>query len=269
MDVLGWLRSIFDFRGRAKDQMASPVEGLPTDFEMQAALHTLQQMVRPAVFGEIGGEKPQKHNRASSWWGGNFLGRQDEVVPVCQRSGRLMHPLVQIRVDELPEALPTLSNLALLNIWVDLEDVPLDDMENGKGFVVRTYSAISDLVPIGPGYRESQKFPIFPLLWRSTALEQPSWDDIAFKIPSSVARSNDSKWFFESQYVIETDKYRGACPVKLGGWPTWIQGENWPDKAELCLQIDSTDKGRFYVGDSGSFYLFRVPGGWAIRSDFY
>lgn len=269
MDVLAWLKSIFDFRGRQNGQKAPSVEGLPTDLEMQSALYTLQQMVKPAVFGEIGGEKPQMDNRAASWWGGNFLGREDEVIPVCERSGRLMHPLVQIRVDELPEIPPTLSKLALLNVWVDLEDVPLDDVESGKGFAVRTYATISDLVPIGPGYRENSDIPTFPILWRSSALEQPSWDDIAFKIPSNVARSNDSKWFFESQYAIETGKYRGRCPVKLGGWPTWIQGENWPHSGELCLQIDSTDRGRFYVGDSGSLYLFQVPDGWAIRSDFY
>ncbi|ACM25288.1 DUF1963 domain-containing protein [Agrobacterium rhizogenes] len=269
MGVLGWLRSVVGIRGRRDETYVPSVEGSPTDLEMQSALHTLQQMVRLAVFGEIGGEKPQKDNRAASWWGGNFLGKEGEVVPVCEKSGRLMHPLVQIRVDELPEIPPALSKLALLTIWMDLEDIPLDDAENGKGFAVRTYPSTAGLVPIGPGYRESADLPTFPVLWRATALEQPSWDDIAFKIPDGVARSNQSEWFFESQYATETNKYQRTCPVKLGGWPTWIQGENWPEDAEFYLQIDSTDKGRFYVGDSGSIYLFQTPSGWVIRSDFY
>ncbi|GLR60659.1 DUF1963 domain-containing protein [Rhizobium indigoferae] len=269
MDVLGWLRSIAGVLERRDEAKTPKVDGAPTDPEIQSGLHTLQQMLRPAVFGEIGGEKPQKDNRAASWWGGNFLGAEDEVVPVCERSGRPMHPLIQIRMDELPVIPPALSTLALLNIWMDLEDIPLNDAENGKGFTIRTYPTIADLVPIGPGYRESVSLPTFPIIWRASALEQPSWDDLAFKIPTSVARPSSAEWFFESQYVTETSKHRGTCPVKLGGWPTWIQGENWPESAEFCLQIDSTDKGRFYVGDAGSIYLFRTPESWAIRSDFY
>ncbi|MGG6893738.1 DUF1963 domain-containing protein [Rhizobium sp. BR 315] len=269
MDVLRWLRSLIGVREPHDGSDVSQVKGSPTDEEMQLALRTLQQMVRPAVFGEIGGEKPQRNNRAASWWGGNFLGAEGEMVPVCEQSGRPMHPLVQIRVDELPETPPVFSGLALLNLWIDLENIPLNAAENGKGFAVRTYETISDLVAVGPGYRESADAPTFPVVWRTSGLEQPSWDDIAFEIPTNVARSSNSEWFFESQYAVQTNKYRAACPVKLGGWPTWIQGENWPEDAEFCLQVDSTDKGHFHVGDSGSIYVFRTPRGWAIRSDFY
>ncbi|MGR9190525.1 DUF1963 domain-containing protein [Rhizobium leguminosarum] len=269
MDVLGWVRSMVGIRNRGSQPNVPQVNDSPTDSEMQSALDRLQEMVRPAVLGKIGGEMPQKDNRAASWWGGNFLGAEGETVPICEKSGRPMHPLVQIRVDELPETPDALSKLALLNIWIDLEDIPLNDAENGKGFAVRTYPAIADLVPVGPGYRESVDLPTFPVLWCASVLEQPSWEDFAFEIPTSVARSSNSEWFFKSQYATETIKYRGTSPVKLGGWPTWIQGENWPADGEFCFQIDSTSKGRFYVGDSGSIYLFRTPTGWAIRSDFY
>lgn len=226
-------------------------------------------MAKPAVFGEIGGERPPKDKRATSWWGGNFLGAEGELVPVSEHSGRPMHPLVQIRVDELPETPPALSKLALLNIWIDLEDISPTDAENGNGYAVRAYPSIADLVPIGPGYRESARLPTFPVRWCANVLEQPSWDDIAFELPSSVARSGSADWFFESQYAREADKYRRRSPVKLGGWPKWFQGENWPVDGEFCLQIDSTDKGRLHVGDSGSIYVFRTPGGWAVRSDCY
>jgi hypothetical protein len=269
MDLLRWFKSLAGVRERQAEPNLPLAVDSPSDLEMQAALYRLQQMARPAVFGEIGGEKPEKDNRATSWWGGNFLGVKGEGVPVCEQSGRLMHPLVQIRLDELPERLSIFAELALLNIWIDPKHVPLDDVENGKGFVVRAYSTIADLVPVGPGYRESIDLPTFPVLWRASALEQPGWEDIAFELPANVARSSNTDWFFESQYARETSKYSRTCPVKLGGWPNWIQGENWPDNAEFCLQLDSTDKGCFYVGDSGSIYLFRTPGGWALRSDFY
>ncbi|OWV77573.1 hypothetical protein ATY77_29785 [Rhizobium sp. R634] len=269
MNLLDSLKSMLGVRKRRDEPDRADNDGAPSEAEMQSALLTLQQMLRPAVFGEIGGERPEKDNRAMSWWGGNFLGAEGETVPVCQTSGRPLHPLLQIRLDELPEALPAFSGIALVTIWIDLGDIPLHDAENGRGFAIRTYRAIAGLVPIGPGYRESSALPTFPVLWRASALEQPSWDDIAFELPDRVARSNRDEWFFESRYAKEIGKHRQTCPVKLGGWPTWIQGENRPADSAFCLQIDSTDKGRLYVGDAGSVYLFRTPTGWSLRSDFY
>ncbi|MBB3137769.1 uncharacterized protein YwqG [Rhizobium pisi] len=269
MNLLELLKSMIGIRKRQDEPNGAPKDGASSQAAMESALLMLQQMLRPAVFGEIGGERPEKDNRARSWWGGNFLGAEGEAVPVCEASGRPMHPLLQIRLDELAEALPAFSGIAFITIWMDLEDVPLDDAENGKGFAVRTYPAIAGLVPIGPGYRESDALPTFPVLWRASAPEQPSWDDIAFELPDRVAQSNDSDWFFKSRYATEANQHRRTCPVKLGGWPTWIQGDNWPEDGEFCLQIDSNDKGRLYVGDAGSIYLFRTPGGWVIRSDFY
>lgn len=269
MNFLGLLKSMIGIRRRQDEPDGAPKDGPPGEAEMQSARLMLQRMLRPAIFGEIGGERPEKDNRARSWWGGNFLGAAGETAPICETSGRPMHPLLQIRVDELPQALPAFSGIALINIWMDLEDIPLRDAENGRGFTVRTYPEIAGLAPIGPGYRESDALPTFPVLWRASALEQPSWDDIAFELPKRVAQSDDGNWFFQSRYATEANQHRRTCPVKLGGWPTWIQGENWPKDGEFCLQIDSTDKGCFYVGDAGSIYLFRTPAGWAIRSDFY
>jgi hypothetical protein len=93
----------------------------PTSREMQSALKRLEELAAPALLGEIGWSKPEKGNRAKSWWGGNFLGEKDEVVPVCEQSGRIMHPVLQIRVDELPEVPPFFEGLALINIWMDLK----------------------------------------------------------------------------------------------------------------------------------------------------
>ncbi|MCF1485642.1 DUF1963 domain-containing protein [Agrobacterium vitis] len=269
MKLPAWLTSIIGTPANQDQARDDSTDNSPTDHEMQQALDILHQMVKPAVFGKIGGEKPQKNNRATSWWGGNFLGAEGELVPVCQTSGRPLHPLIQIRVDELPNVPPTLSDIALLTMWIDLYDIPFHDAENGNGFSIRTYREVDDLVPIGPGYRESDAMPTFPVLWGGYSLDQPSWNDIAFKVPSSVARSDDTDWFFESQYITETNKYDSSFPVKVGGWPSWIQGENWPRGGDFCFQINSISKGRFNVGDSGSLYLFRTPTGWGIRADFY
>ncbi len=86
---------------------------------MAAAVRRLHEMAKPASLGQIGGRKPNKENRAASWWGGNFLGAKDEDVPVCNQTGRPMHPVLQIRVDELSEIPQAFQGLALVNIWMN------------------------------------------------------------------------------------------------------------------------------------------------------
>ncbi|NVK34082.1 MAG: DUF1963 domain-containing protein [Rhodobacteraceae bacterium] len=242
----------------------------PTEQEMQTAVKRLDELATTAIFGEIGGSKPQKENRAASWWGGNFLGAQHEEVPVCNQSGQAMHPVLQIRVDELPEIPPAFEGLALINIWMDLQSSTFWGAENGNGFLVRAYTNIENLVPLGVGYRESSDLPIFPIFWRETIPEQPSWEDMADEVPTNVARAVADDWFFKSKYL--SDRYyelRSKYPVKVGGWPTWIQGADWPKDAQFFFQVDSTDKGKMFLGDAGSFYIFKTFDSWVIRGDCY
>ena len=246
--------------------MADP----PTPQEMQTALSRLDELATSAILGEIGGGRPDKDNRATSWWGGNFLGAEDEDVPICNRSGRSMHPVLQIRVDELPEIPPSFEGLALLNIWMDLQSNTFGGAQNGDGFLLRTYENLKGLVPLGVGFRESTELPSFPVFWREIIFEQPGWEDMSLELPTNVARAPANDWFFQSKYL--SDRYyelRSKYPVKVGGWPTWIQGSDWPKDAQFVLQVDSTDKGKLYLGDAGSFYIFQTSKGWETRGDCY
>jgi hypothetical protein len=269
MKFLDWIKSLF-FQPAPQAQMRASTSEEPTSREMQSALKRLEELAAPALLGEIGWSKPEKGNRAKSWWGGNFLGEKDEVVPVCEQSGRIMHPVLQIRVDELPEVPPFFEGLALINIWMDLKSSTFWGAENGNGFLIRTYADLENLVPIGFGYRESSELPTIPILWRETVSEQPSWDDMADEVPVNVARAVANDWFFKSKY--SSDLYyelRSKHPVKIGGWPTWIQGSNWPKNAQFVFQVDSTDKGKMGLEDAGSFYIFKTSESWEIRGDCY
>jgi len=257
--IIRWIKSVF-----------GPSERIPpTPSEMQAAIEKRDEYLKLCVFGEIGGKEPEKDKRATSWWGGNFLAAAGEDIPTCQQSGRVMHPVLQVRVDELPEVPPAFQGISLINLWMDLQSEELWESNSGNGFIVRTYASFDGLIPVGFGYRESSELPTFPILWRETAMEQPSWEDFADGVPTSVAQSRDEEWFDESDYSVKVEALRKDCPVKLGGWPTWIQGSYWPKDAEYLLQIDSTDKGKWMFGDMGSIYLFRTPDGWEIRGDCY
>lgn len=269
MQFPDWIKSLF-----SKPVPQPNVTGTrtvdPTPQEMRDAVNRLDELATTAILGEIGGSKPQKENRAASWWGGNFLGMPNEDVPVCNKSGQAMHPVLQIRVDELPVIPPAFEGLALINVWMDLQSSTFWGAENGNGFLVRTYSDVGNLVPLGVGYRESSQLPIFPILWRETISEQPSWEDMVDEVPTNVARASADDWFFKSKY--SSDRYyelRGKYPIKVGGWPTWIQGADWPKDALFFFQVDSTDKGKMFLGDAGSFYIFKTLDSWVIKGDCY
>lgn len=269
MPFAEWMKSLFS-RPQIQTKPAIPKAETPTPQEMQTALSRLDELAASAILGEIGGARPDKDNRATSWWGGNFLGAEDEDVPICNRSGRRMHPVLQIRVDELPEIPSGFEGLALLNIWMDLQSNTFWGAQNGDGFLIRTYKNLNDLVPLGVGFRESIELPSFPIYWRETILEQPGWEDMSVEVPTNVARAAKDDWFFKSKYL--SDRYyelRSKYPVKIGGWPAWIQGSDWPKDAQFFFQVDSTDKGKLHLGDAGSLYIFQTVNGWEIRGDCY
>ena len=262
--MLEWLRSIL---GGNVNKVSKA--DAPTEAEILTAIDCLDRMVKPAVFGELGGVSPEDDHQPASWWGGRFFGMEGEAAPISKGTGRPMRPLVQIRVDELPEVPACFSDMALFNIWIDLKAVFADHEANGTGFVVRTYATLNGLVPVDVGISDGKGFPTFPILWRGPQLDQPDRGDIVDHIPGNVARSDEEIWFFESRYALEAEALRETCPVKLGGWPAWIQNPVWPKDGEFCFQVDTTSKGKFSIGDGGSLYIFRTPRGWASRSDCY
>lgn len=269
MQIINLIKAIFS-RTASDPKVVRPRVIEPTSKEMNRAMLRLDELAKPAIFGEIGGGKPQQDNRAASWWGGNFLGAPGEDVPICNQSGKIMHPVLQIRVDELPEIPPAFEGFALINIWMDLQSSSFWGAENGNGFLVRAYTDFENLVPLGFGYRESSDLPTFPIFWRERILEQPVWQDMVDEVPTNVAQANADDWFSKSKYW--SDRYFELCsryPVKVGGWPTWIQGSDWPKDAQFLFQVDSTFKGKMSFVDSGSFYLFKTLDSWVIRGDCY
>lgn len=180
-----------------------------------------------------------------------------------------MHPILQIRTDELAGLDRPLEGAALVTLWLDLDSETFWGARDGEAFTMRTYDSLDGLVPIGPGYRESDALPTFPVIWEAAIPGQPAWEDMSYRVPRRVAWAREDDWFFGSKTALACYGIRETHPVQIGGWPQWIQGAHWPKGGLFLFQIDSTQKGRMGFGDSGSIYLFRSSEGFEIRGDCY
>ena len=239
----------------------------PTDEEWKLAKDNLDKAKRNASFAELGGFRPEKDNRVTSWWGGNFLGAKGEVIPVCRDSGRLMHPVLQIRMDELPHRPEVLNDVALLTLWFDLQSVGLIEASNGHGFEIRTYESLQDLVPLGLGYREHETFPTFPIKWHGLEGDLPDWE--AFDgAPTMVMRPSESDWFYDHPARNLRAKMQQSMPVKVGGHDQWWQSPKYVEDGKYALFMDSTMRGQFGFPGGGNGNFFRTPDGWELRVDF-
>lgn len=260
--MFGWFK-----RKKTPSRVPKFEDREPTPEEWQLAKDNLEKSRRDASFGELGGFRPDKDNRVTSWWGGNFLGTQDEEVPICLVSGRKMHPVLQIRVDELPYKPSGLDDIALLTLWFDLEADWLVECSSGNGFEIRTYETLDGLVPLGPGYREHKTFPTFPLRWHGMVGDVPDWE--AFDgAPHQVAISRYMDWFFDHPAREQRAKFQQTMPVKIGGHDQWWQSPQHVEGGEYVFFMDSTMRGQFGFPAGGNGNFFRTADGWELRVDF-
>lgn len=239
----------------------------PTEEEWQLAKDNLKKAAKNASLAELGGTKPEKENRHTSWWGGNFLGLNEEKVPVCAESGREMHPVLQIRMDEIPHCPEALEDVALLTLWFDLEGQRLSKSSNGHGFEIRTYDTLENLNPLGPGYREHESFPTFPIKWYGLEGDLPDWESFD-GAPEIVRLSDDFNWFDNHPTRDQRAKMQQTMPTKIGGHAQWWQSPKYVEDGKYVFFLDSTIRGQFGFPAGGNGNFFRTPDSWELRVDF-
>jgi Domain of unknown function (DUF1963) len=206
---------------------------------MTSADELRERLGKPASRGVVGGFRPPA-DPLTSWLGRvRVLGR-DEAWP--EHRGELMAGICQINVSELPHVPAPLRDVALVTLFLGLEagvPWPPSDAANGEGWELRAYPAIDDLAPAeGPTAPDVDAFPV---RWELIEADLPSWEDA-------------NRFLTDADIDEWIDRYTEAMggPVdglKVGGWPTLIQGEifwaPWqqhPADPEFVFQVDSDEK---------------------------
>jgi hypothetical protein len=225
---------------------------------IQQTFAAVDRLLRPASIAQVGGFRPPPAP-VTSWFGGQFFGLPEERWP--ESRGRPMAPVLQIRTDELPFCPQALAPAALLTLFVDPAELPVDTV-NGDGWCIRTYATLNDLTPL-PAISMPFRVKPFPVRWTLSTNEAPQRE--------LVADILDSVGFHQLEHDIElySQRYQRYPGTKVGGWPSYIQGA--PSiAAEFVFQVGTEPKAHWAWGDSGIGYFFRLPSGeWSMYWDCY
>ena len=226
----------------------------PSPPELREGIAAVEAAARPALYGRRGGVRPDPSH---DMWGGAGLVPPGAEVPPPP----LVH-LVTIRLDRLAFRPPALEGLGVLLLWIDPD---FGALAMGDGHLVLSAADVDGWEEARP--REGM-LPSRPVTWLPPRPELPSWEDAAGMVPDRVAWWSESGWFFDHPLKDAAYEAAGVAPLKLGGWPQWIQGKGWHDDPDaFVLQVDDIGEGGVGFGDAGSIYLFRDGGAWDMRGD--
>ena len=202
----------------------------------------------------------------TTWFGRVTLGTPGEEWPIAD--GRLMWPLLQIVVKELPHRPAALDDLALIRVFVNPAYTGQSDSGgayfcerkgvSGGPCLVRTSSKLERIEEIVQPNHESSIRPALGS-WERIEMDYPSYDDLPADLPDSLRG--------EYSDHLETGHIGTHDGTKVGGWPFTVQSEIYwapnnehPHKPEYVFQIDSDYKRGWAWGDSGLAYFGRGTG---------
>ena len=181
--------------------------------------------------------------------------------PVCPSCGRPMPLLAQLAIDTLPaDARPPGEGL-IQAFYCD--GAPDDDPDSpcdtdgwqpfSKASVVRLVPAATDGRPTGEGKHPARHV----VAWEVIERDLPHWEEaqaLGIDYGDDVAAAFD-----------DTDTQMTTGCDKLGGWPAWVQGVEYPDcprcgqQMHMVLQIDSEDHVPVMFGDMGTGHVTQCP----------
>ena len=239
----------------------------------------IQNVLRRKATGfETGGFRPTNEPN-ESWIGKSFLFREDEGVPVDE-NGKLMSPLCQLYLPDLPFVPDVLDGTAVLCVfitlfkldgscsqdYIEVKNLPGDWETMGKRWIIREYPSLDGLVVKNPIVPKTiiKPYPLKPILIEN---DFPVWDDEC-NYPESV--------FDELNRLSEEEDFEGMLPNdnghKVGGYPSYCQsGVDYGEGFEFVFQIASDNKVMLNIVDGGQFNFAKNKntGEWKIYYDFY
>jgi hypothetical protein len=204
--------------------------------------------------------EPAEFGARSGFGGSPYLAAGVEH-PACPRCGNPMALFVQLRLDELPEAIrPAGEGLIQLLYCITLQGADrMCEIELGAGApfaageVVRMVAAEGGSVsPVPPA------FPPQRITGWYTRPDVPSCQELEEELGVDVEDE------LMDRLLDLQGKFGGSLPRpgdKMGGWPAWVQAVEYPDcttcgrRMSYVIQIDSEDHIPYMFQDGGTGHV--------------
>lgn len=224
--------------------------------QARKVLDELRKKLRQSAIAEVGGFRPPEDPKTS--WFGKGVGFESEVLPIYK--GKEMFPLLQINVTELPFVPNELSEIKLLVVFFNQEDLPFDQ-PHGDGWLIREYKTLEGLVPL-PEIDLSIIVRPFPIKWKLVEDDAPGWET-AWNLVDLHPVNNDNE--ADKAFHYEFNRY--VC-TKVGGFPDEVQHE--AKLENFVFQIGTEDKACWTWVDNGTAYFYKdSQGNWSWDCQFF
>ncbi len=219
-----------------------PSEGVP-----EALRKLVRKSWKPIV---ADGQGPDQGSR----FGGCPWLPTGEVWPDCPSCGQSMNFFAQLRCDQLPDGALGQGEGLIQVFYCTNGDKYCDDALEGWG--AWSEVGVHRRVGTGPGNLGEphgiEPFPAKQVVSWKPKDDYPNLEDTDVEL----TEEEEEAWY-------ESD--HNAAGDKLGGWPAWVQGPEYPDcrkchrQMELVLQIDSEDNVPHMWGDVGCAHVTACP----------
>jgi uncharacterized protein YwqG len=182
---------------------------------------------------------------------------EGEQWPECGNCERPMQLFVQLNANDVPEEAGHLLSNGLLQLFYCTSSEPQCDVECAAFFAF-SKAHLARVIDDGPAgaYTESpvsDPFPARSIVGWTSVIDAPNWEE-----------SERMGIAFEDEEADKlADTNLPADGEKLGGWPAWIQGVEYPNcpqcdqPMEFLFQIDSEKNIPFLLGDAGIGHVTR------------
>lgn len=262
---MSWWRKLFPGKQLAAQAPAEAATSSPTPAGELQEIHPmqterpvaeLQRLLRPhARPAWLPHTVDEDHGADASKFGGMSLVGADYPVPVCPGCLQAMPLFVQLNPVHLPAEMAGRLHGKVLQLFYCTNEC--DD-----GFMPFSSSSVARLVPLSEpvtGVTVAESFPAKTIIGWELVEDYPHWDDwedvgLDLTIDEGVVLEQES-----DEEISPSDQ------DKLGGWPHWIQGAEYPDcpdcgrQMQLLMQLASEDHLPYMFGDMGIGHITQCP----------
>jgi uncharacterized protein YwqG len=238
-----------------RDPVPKKLSGEKKGIDLQPIIKKVEKLKRPLWKPKVKeGDGPSD----SSKFAGAFWLAEGEEWPVCPNCSKPMQPFLQLNLNTLPPELREEFGSGLLQLFYCISRKPFCEVDCAAYSPYSKSVVARIVVPKGAGRKTAvpameEVFPPRLIVGWEKSEEPPSIDEYEL-----LGLELDEKTFTQVMDLIEKQKW--ALPAigdKLGGWPFWMQGVEYPEckkcgeTMRMVFQLDSENNLPYMFSDGG------------------